>query len=178
MPIRVTIRGGDTRLQQRYVNRVLKDLSNPRGGLIAATNKVAGVWEQNFRKQGGTVGGWASLAEATKENRRRQGMPDGPVLIKYGALKAVVTEGFMEAKGPGSWAKTDPYSPHTTRARLTISRGLARLSANGWKIANQYGHPNRTGRAIPPRPFWFVDRNVMAASKRGVEMWIAKEVLR
>jgi hypothetical protein len=124
------------------------------------------------------VGGWRGLAEATIRNRQRQGMPTAPVLIKYGALKAVVTEGFMEAKGPGQWSKTDPYSPHTTRGRLTINKGLARLSAQGWKVANQFGHPNHSGAAIPPRPFWFVDRTVMAASKSAVEKWIADEVVR
>lgn len=178
MPIRVTLRGGDSRLQQQYLNRVRDRLSNPREGLVRAANATARVWEKNFRSGGGLVGGWAALAEATKRNRARQGMPEGPVLIKYGALKAVVTEGFIEAKGPGQWSRTDPYSPHTTRARLSISKGLARLTASGWKVANQYGHPNHSGRAIPPRPFWFVDRTVMAASKQAVEKWIADEVVR
>lgn len=178
MPIRVTVRGGTSHAQQQYLQRVKDRLSDPRNGLVKAANAAAGVWEKNFRSGGSKVGGWASLAEATKQNRRRQGMPEGPVLIKYGALKAVVTEGFMEARGPGAWSKTDPYSPHTTRARLSINKGLARLTANGWKVANQYGHPNHSGRAIPPRPFWFVDRTVMAASKSAVEKWIADEVVR
>lgn len=178
MPIRVTIRGGDTRLQAEYLRMVQSRLSDPKTGLVKAANAAAGVWEKNFRSQGAMVGGWAKLAEATIRNRERQGMPTGPVLIKYGALKAVVTEGFMEARGPGQWSKTDPYSPHSTRGRLTISKGLARLTATGWKVANQYGHPNRSGKAIPPRPFWFVDRTVMAASKSAVEKWIADEVVR
>jgi len=178
MPIRVTIKGGDARLQQQYLQRIEKRLRDPREGLIRAANATAGVWEENFRRRGSHVGGWAQLAEATIRNRERQGMPRGPVLIKYGALKAVVTEGFMEAKGPKSWSKTDPYSPHTTRARLAVSKGVATLSAQGWKIANQYGHPNRSGKAIPPRPFWFVNRKVMAMSKRAVEQWIADEVIK
>lgn len=178
MPIRVTVRGGDTRLQQQYLQQVAKRLSDPRKGLVKAANAAATVWEKNFTRGGSMVGGWRELAEATIRNRERHGMPTGPVLIKYGALKAVVTEGFMEANGPGSWSKSDPYSPHTTRGRLTISKGLARLTAQGWKVANQYGHPNHSGRAIPPRPFWFVDRTVMAASKSAVEKWIADEVVR
>ena len=179
MPIRVEIRGGDSRLQQQYLRRTEQRLRDPRKGLVKAANAAARVWEENFRTGGAAVGGWAALAEATIQNRQRQGMPEGPVLIKYGALKSVVTEGFMEANGPGSWSKTDPYSPHTTRGRLTISKGLARLSAQGWKIANQYGHPNGRGSSpVPPRPFWFVDRSVMAASKQAVEKWIADEVLK
>lgn len=176
MPITVTITGGDTRQQIEYINRVRRRLQDPQGGLIAAANATAGVWEDNFRTSGGEVGGWAELAQSTLDNRARQGMPSGPILIKYGALKAVVTEGFMEAKGPGSWSKNDPYSPHTTSARLTINKGLATLSARGWKIANQYGYSNR--RYAPARPFWFVNRNVMAASKKAVEKWIADEVVR
>lgn len=178
MPIRVTLRGGDTTAQQQWLLNLAKRLSDPREGLVKAANAAAGVWEKNFRSSGGAVGGWAPLAESTIQNRMRQGMPQGPVLIKYGALKAVVTEGFMEAKGPGQWSKTDPYSPHTTRARLRVSKGLATLEAHGWKVANQYGHPNRSGKAIPPRPFWFVDRTVMAASKSAVEKWIADEVVK
>ena len=178
MPIRVTLKGGTTTLQQQYLKRVQDRLRDPQKGLVKAANAAASLWEKNFRSGGKAVGGWAELAEATKRNRARQGMPSGPILIKYGALKAVVTEGFMSARGPGAWMKTDPYSPHTTRGRLAIRRGVATLSAHGWKVANQYGHPNHTGRAIPPRPFWFVDRNVMAASKTAVEKWIADEVVR
>lgn len=178
MPIRVTLRGGDSRAQQQWLRRTESRLRDGRDGLVKAANAVARVWEKNFRSGGGMVGGWAQLAEATKRNRARQGMPQGPVLIKYGALKSVVTDSFIAARGPGTWSKTDPYSPHTTRGRLTVQKGLAQLSATGWKVANQYGHPNRTGRAIPARPFWFVDRRVAAASKQAVEKWIADEVIR
>lgn len=178
MPIRVTLVGGDSKTQIAFLQQVERRLRDPRTGLVKAANAAAREWEKNFRTGGAAVGGWAQLAEATKQNRARQGMPQGPVLIKYGALKAVVSEGFMEARGPGTWSKTDPYSPHTTRGRLTISKGLAKLTASGWKVANQYGHPNHSGKAIPPRPFWFVDRTVMAASKSAVEKWIADEVIR
>lgn len=179
MPIRVTVRGGSTHQQQQWLKGLVTRLRDPREGLVKAANATARVWEKNFRSGGAAVGGWADLAEATIRNREKQGMPTGPVLIKYGALKAVVTEGFMEASGPGRWSKSDPYSPHTTTGRLTIKRGLATLSAHGWKVANQYGHPNRRGsRPVPPRPFWFVDRNVMAASKSAVEKWIADEVIK
>lgn len=177
MPIRVLIYGGDTRTQAEYLRRVESRLRSPRNGLVKAANAAAGVWEKNFRRGGSMVGGWAQLAEATKQTRQRQGFPPGPVLIRYGALKAVVTEGFMSARGPASWSRRDPYSTQNTRARLSISKDVATLSAHGWKVANQYGHPNRSGRAIPPRPFWFVDRTVMAASKSAVEKWIADEVL-
>lgn len=173
MSIRVTIKGGDTRLQQQYLEEVLKRLSDPRDGLVKAANAAAGVWERNFREGGALVGGWASLAEATVQNRIRQGMPSGPVLIKYGALKYVTTDAFMEAHGPSSWAKTDPYSPNTTRGRLTIQKGIAHLTASGWKTVHQTEGPHRQAR-----PFWFVDSNVMAASKSAVEKWIADEVLR
>jgi len=171
--IRVTIKGGDTHLQAEYLQRVMERLSDPRNGLIKAANAAAGVWERNFREGGALVGGWKDLAQATVENRVRQGMPAGPVLIKYGALKYVTTDAFMEANGPSSWSRSDPYSDNVTRGRLDIRKGVAHLSASGWKTVHQTEGPNR-----PARPFWFVDANVMAASKSAVEKWITDEVLR
>lgn len=178
MPIRVEVRGGSSVLQQRYLHKLADRLKDRGKGLVKASNAVARVWEKNFRTGGSAVGGWAQLAEATLNNRARQGMPSGPILIKYGALKSVVTEGFMEANGSGQWSRNDPYSDHSTRGRLTISKGVAKLSAHGWKIANQYGHSNGRGSSdVPARPFWFVDRTVQAAARGAIEEWLEDEVL-
>lgn len=178
MPIRVTVRGGDASAQMRYLQSVAGKLRDRRSGLVRATNAVAAVWEKNFRDSGGMVGGWPQLAEATIQNRVEQGMPQGPVLIKYGALKSVVTEGFMTAHGPSSWSKTDPYSPNNTKARLTLTKDMARLEAHGWKISNQYGFPNKSGRRVPARPFWFVDTAVTAAARDAITKWIADDVVK
>ena len=176
MTLNVKLRGS-THAQVAYLAKIKRKLQNRREGLVQATNKVAEVFDRNFTSEGSMVGGWAELAEKTKEIRREQGYGPTPILIRYGALRAVVTQGFMQANGPGSWARTDDYSDHTTSARLRISRDTAVLEAHGWKVANQWGHPNRSGRPVPARAFWFTTRPAMSAAKEGVVRWIATEVL-
>lgn len=173
----VRLRGDQTVVQ--WLMKVKDRLNDREKALIGATQAVATEWEANFRSGGARVGGWADLAEATIQNRERQGFPAGPILIRYGALKRVTTDEFINARGEGSWSGSDPYSKHTTTGRLTIKKGLAHLEAHGWKVANQYGHPNSRGSApVPPRPFWFVDRQVTAAAGGAVRDWLLDEVLK
>lgn len=179
MTVSVTTRLRGDNAVIAYLKRASDRLKDRGPALVKAANAVATEWEENFRGQGNRVGGWAELAEATIQRREAQGFPPGPILIRYGALKRVTTDNFMSARASGSWSGSDPYSGHVTRGRLTIEKDVARLEAHGWKVANQYGHKNHFGaQRVPPRPFWFVDRQVTAAAGGAVRDWLLEEVFK
>ena len=177
--VRVVVTGVPEAMQK--LTEVQGKLQNDREtAVLQATNEVAGVWRQNFDREGGMVGGWAELAEKTQNLREYYGYSAShPILFRYGALRGVAVDFFQQARGSGSVSKSDSYSAQDTRGTLELSNGLAKLSAQGWKVANQYGFTGGRGESpTPPRPFWFVDNNVIAAAGKGVEYWLLHDVLR
>lgn len=174
--INVTLKGGVGQ-QQKYLAQLNRRLKDRRGGLLEAVHEIAEEWDDNFRSEGSEVGGWAALAEATIKRRAAAGYPAWPILVRYGALRKVAIEGFMSANSSGSWASGDNYSGHNTKGTLRLNKGEATLSAHGWKVANQWGHPNWRGKPIPARPFWYIDRNVRSSARDGVVRWIVDEVI-
>lgn len=177
---RITIRVRGEAQAQARLNEIVNRLKKPEGGLIKATNKVAEVFAENYDREGSMVGGWPQLAEKTQNLREYYGYPrEHPILIRYGALRAVAVEFFEEAKKPGRTSKNDDYSNQTTTGTLSISGDRAELQVSGWKVSNQYGfsHPNNP-TDTPARPFWFIDRNSVAAAREGVKEWIEDEVLK
>lgn len=178
---RVQIRVTGLRGVERKLDQIFDRLKEPKEGLIRATNRVAKEWGDNFDSEGGRVGGWPELAEMTRDIREYQGFPpDRPIMLRYGALRAIAVEYFENAKREGRAAKGDNYSDETVKGSLEITRGTATLRVgDSWKVANQWGFTNSaTGQQVPARPFWFVDRRAVAAAKEGVMDWLEDEVLR
>lgn len=163
------------------IDEIARRLKQPKNGLIRATNKVAQKFGENFDSEGGLVGGWPDLAEQTQGMREWQGFsPDHPILIRYGALRAVAVEFFQNAKGSGSVSKGDSYSDEVVKGSLSLRGQTARLYIGGsYKVMNQFGYPDTNGSGVnPPRPFWFVNKHSIAAARDGVKEWIEDEVLK
>lgn len=174
----VTIRVRNRKEAEQRVNDIISKLRSPKGGLERATENVAKEWAKNFDEEGSRVGGWADLAEMTQNMREYQGFaPAHPILIRYGALRAVAVD-FFERGREGQRSEGDNYSDEVVKGRLSINRNTAELEIGGsYKVANQYGFLTKTGQFVPARPFWFVDRGVSAAARTGIRDWIVYEVL-
>lgn len=164
---------------QKRLSKIAKSLAQPRTGLEKATNKVAGVFEDNYDSEGGHVpGGWPELSELTLAMREYQGYPDGPILVRYGALRAVAVEFFKDAKAGQAITHGDDYSDNVVAGSLQVSNKVATLHMGGsYKVLNQMGHDNARWGPNPARPFWFVDRATVAAASEGIRDWIEDEVL-
>lgn len=180
---RITVRVRGRREAERYINRVIGELQEPKGGLVKATNKVAEVFAKNYDSEGSMVGGWPDLAEMTQDIREEQGFPAShPILIRYGSLRAVAVDFFENTRREGKTSKGDNYSDETVTGSLNIRRNVATMQVGGsYKVRNQTGHPGggwAPGGDVPPRPFWFVDRHTVAAARDGLKDWIEDEVLK
>lgn len=164
---------------QKRINQIINRLGQPRRGLELATNQVAGVFQDNYDSEGSHVGGWPQLAELTNAMRAYQGYDEEhPILIRYGALRAVAVEFFKDAKAGEAISHGDDYSDNVVSGSLRISGNTATLHMGGsYKVLNQTGHSNARTGPNPARPFWFIDRAAVAAAGAGVKSWIEDEVL-
>lgn len=171
---------------QARINQIIDRLNEPKEGLERATNQVAGVFAHNYDTEGGLVGGWAQLAEVTNAMREWQGYSaEHPILIRYGALRAVAVEFFQEARAGSAISVGDDYSGQTVSGSLQINRNVATLHIGGsYKVLNQFDYTNiRTGpngryQGWEARPYWFVSNEVVAAASKGVRDWVVTEVLK
>lgn len=168
------------------LEKIVDRLGNVSDGLERATHNVAGVFAQNYASEGGMVGGWPGLADYTLNIREWQGVPPGPILIRYesGGLWSMAVDFFLTARA-GSRASAGgsypfkTWSDQTVNAQLQVGDNRATLSLSGsYKLLNQWGHPNWGQMSdVPARPFWFVNDNVVREAREGVESWIQDEVL-
>lgn len=177
--IRVEVRVSGMDEALRHVKRVRDRLENEReDGLSKAVQELAKVFDENFQSEGGKVGGWKPLADATIRRREYYGYPgEHPIMIRYSALRGVVAEDMKPGK-PGRFSRSDNYSGHVTQGSLDIDTDTAILTAKGWKVSNQYGFKNKYGSKTPARPFWFTNKHAVRAAKDGVVMWIVDEVVK
>lgn len=169
----VTLRGWAQ--ARAYLDMVQKKLRRP--DLSYPVNAVGKMWQQNYRTEGGFVGGWASLAQTTIDNRRQQGYGAGPIMIRNGGLYRTSADFFATRKRGGSRSITTPYggkTPATATATLQFSTETAVLTISGPQVYNQWpGIRN----ARPARPFWFTTQPVRYAARGAVVNWILKDVL-
>jgi hypothetical protein len=171
-----------TGLQQAVakIAQIQRNLAQPKTGLERATHKVAEVFEKNYDSEGGLVGGWPDLAEKTQNMRAWQGFePEHPIMIRYGSFRAVAVEFFKTAKDGHVFSSTDDYSDQTVTGSLQIAGNKATLQVGGsYKVLNQWGYGNTNGSGDnPARPYWFIDRQSVAAGVEGIRDWIENEVL-
>lgn len=127
---------------------------------FAATRGAASVWDDNFRSEGGSVGGWADLAERTILERIGKGFGgEHPILIRYGDLQQVTTTSLMAVRGSATFSRTDGDGKRAT-VQVTSRGGTVNVMADGEKALNQ----NPTKYA-PARPYWFVNSQVQQAAR-------------
>lgn len=179
---RIEARG--LRENQRALRGIVERLGRPEKGLEEATHRVAGVFKDNYDSEGGLVGGWPELSEYALNIREWQGVPPGPILVRYGSLRSMAVDFFRTARSgssdsAGSSTPFKTWSDQTVSAQLGISGGVATLRlSGGYKLLNQWGHGNWGPMGdVPARPFWFVNDEVVRAARDGVEEWIKDEVL-
>lgn len=158
-----------------YLERVKKTLRKPDPS--KPVNAVGKMWQQNYKTEGGMVGGWAQLAQITIANRRQQGYGAGPIMIRNSGLYRTSSDFFATRKRGGSRSITTPYggkTKATATATLTFSTETAVLTISGPQVYNQWpGIRN----ARPARPFWFTTQPVRNAARGAVVDWILKDVL-
>lgn len=152
----------------KRIVRARQVLSEPK--MHQSVQRMAGVWQSNFSGEGSMVGGWRQLADFTNDERQRRGYPrEHPILVQSGGLRRVAIEGLLKVNGP-QWLQAKGvsmvYNPGNAGASLRIS---------GTKVSNQFRIRTRDMDS-PPRPFWFVDRNVTGAATEGLHDWIKKEL--
>lgn len=151
---------------QRRVTNVQKAVMNP--DIHKMVQGMAGIWQSNFDTEGGSVGGWWELAEATKRLRASRGFdPEHPILVQTGALKRAAVTGLLNVNGPRVLTYKGvmmSYVPNPFGATLTIS---------GPKVDNQF-RIRDVGYSQPARPFWFVNNDVEAAATNALHDSIEK----
>lgn len=166
------------------LDKIIRNLNDPKEGLERATHKVAGIFKENYDNEGSMVGGWPALSDYALNIRQWQGVPPGPILVRYGALRAIAVEFFQTARAGSSASAGGSYpfktwSDQTVTGQLNVSGPRATLILGGsYKILNQWGHENWGPMSdVPARPFWFVGPQSIAASRDGIVEWIEDEVL-
>jgi len=152
-----------TGLSQAFakINAIQNALQNKQDEIaFAATRGAASVWDDNFRSEGGSVGGWADLAERTVLEREGMGLPgEHPILIRYGDLQQVTTTSLMAVSGSATFSRTNSDGKRAT-VQVTSRGGTVNVMASGEKALNQ----NPTKYA-PARPYWFVNSQVQQAAR-------------
>jgi len=157
-----------------YLNKVITKIQSP--NLNKAVNRAGKYWQANFLSEGGQVGGWAGLSQATIQNREQQGYAAGPILFRYGSLYRMSSAYFANQQGSGSRSQSTPYdkrSGHTTKATLKLGKGMATLSVAGPKVYNQW--PSYNGR--PAREFWPFTPGLRKEVRQGVVDWLVEDVI-
>jgi hypothetical protein len=181
--IDIQIRSTNAHQVAKEIADIERKLDKPTEGLESATHNVAKVFKHNYDFQGADVGGWDELADYTLNIREWQGVPAGPILFRYGALREISTEFFEKAKAGSTETAGGSYpfktwSEQAVTGQLTINDKTATLKlSGGYKLLNQWGHPNWGPMSdVPARPFWFVNETVINAAREGVEEWIKDKV--
>lgn len=174
MAVRIIIenRGASIATTARKIEAIHQRMQRP--DPTRAVKKVAETWGLSFKREGAAVGGWTALAQATVDERIRQGYQgDHPILIRQGSLYAMSVLFFMAGR-PGRATATSTYGgrPVTTSANLSIADGTATLGLSGPKTIHQKGE-----HGVPERPYWFSTTNAVLAARAGVIEWISKEAL-
>lgn len=182
--IDVRIQASNVGAVQREIAKIHRQLNSPTDGLERATHKVAGIFKDNYDSEGGLVGGWPELSQYALNIREWQGVPATPILVRYGALRAIAIDYFLTAKAgsrdsAGGAYPFKTWSDQTVSGQLSVSGNQASLMlTGGYKLLNQWGHGNWGPMGdVPARPFWFVGPESIAAAREGVIEWIEKEVL-
>lgn len=164
--VKVTFTGIDA--TQKRTARIEKALSHP--DLNPAVRAMAGVWQSNFDSEGTAVGGWRPLTDMTNRVRSQRGYPEEhPILVQSGALKRAAITSLLNVNGPRLMTgKGVMMSWQSSGMRGT-------LEISGPKVDNQFRIRTRT-MSSPPRPFWFVNREVEQAATDAIGRWIEKEI--
>lgn len=173
MPINIIIEPGIGISEARFKTKQIIDrLSKPNPQ--RAVKHVAEMWAHNYRSEGSQVGGWVALAQATVEDRQKEGFGGShPILIRHGSLYAMSTLFFMQGQeGSASASMQSSGRTITTHASLSISNGVATLGMSGPLTVHQKGN-----WTPPKRQYWFTDRNVVLSARLGVIEWIRDEVI-
>lgn len=151
-----------------HINKVNKYLNNDAGEDVtrAAFNAAGGIFERNFDAEGRGfgVGGWASLADKTVEDRERLGFGgEHPILFRYGELRQAAGSSLRTAGGSLSFTSTDPQGK-TVRLELNIGKDGGYASLSGDKAWNQVRTDTRSPH--PARPYWFTTATVLRAIRK------------
>lgn len=169
--LRIDVRVKGLPQARQAMQRVKEIVEDTEPFTFAALNKAAKHFDKNFLSEGGEVGGWASLADATVRERERKGFGgEHPILVRYGDLRRVTATSLMTARGSGTFAATDADGK-TIQVNLKTNRGVLNVSALGDKAINQVPDDDR-----PARPYWFVNRAVQESARGGVVDRLVKEI--
>lgn len=174
MPLRVTVTtdGWDkAKTVMRRLDRMLKADTDKYA--LAGLRGAAVVFSQNFKTEGGQVGGWEKLKASTRKEREEMGL-DGahPILVRYEDLRIYTTTQLQGVRGAATFAKTD-FDGGSIRVDVSPKRGSVNVTASGSKAVVQVGRPG-----MAARPYWFVNSRVTAAAKKEATFEIAKDLQR
>ncbi len=138
-------------------------VQNPKMAPIVSA--IAVVWDVNFRGEGSLVGGWRPLTEATNKLRVSRGYPPvSPILVQSGDLKRAAVDSLID-KGEYNESVTGDG----VMMSYVASERSFRLNISGRKVTNQFRSQSRRRGSerysAPPRPFWFVNPEVVDAAK-------------
>lgn len=172
MPVNlsVTVKGFDAAILRikavdRVVHRSGKDVS------IAALNAMGKIFEDNFKTEGGGVGGWRDLEDSTIANRVALGFPGShPILIRYGDLRQWTATALSDADGSGTFGAVDAQGKDIN---ITIKAGNSgtTVTASGVKSLNQ--NPTKYAAA---RPYWFTTTVVQQAARKAAVRALAANI--
>lgn len=138
---------------------------------FAALNAAGGLFEANFMTEGGSVGGWADLADRTVQDRESKGFGGAhPILVRYGDLRQVTATSLKAVQHSGTVTRADADGK-TIGVTIKERRGVLNVSAFGDKAVNQEPGDNR-----PARPYWWVDSHVQKAARKAVVERLADEL--
>lgn len=171
MQIRMQVRGLEA---ARRLVKQATDIATDNGPLsFAALNGAAELFEKNFDTEGGSVGGWADLADRTIAERESKGFGGAhPILVRYGDLREVTATSLRALQHSGTVQRADSDGK-TIGVTVTGKRGVLNVTAFGDKAVNQEPGDDR-----PARPYWWVDSHVENAARKAVVEHIEKKLRR
>lgn len=174
MPIRVTVTTDGwekAKTIMRRVDRMVKRDTDKYA--MAGLRGAAVVFAQNFKTEGGQVGGWENLKASTRREREEMGL-DGahPILVRYDDLRIYTTTQLQGVRGAATFSKTD-YEGGSITVDVAPKRGAVIVTASGSKAVHQVGRPN-----MAARPYWFVNSRVERAAAKEAAIEIGKDLQR
>lgn len=172
MEIRIKVNG--MMAAMKAVQRATDVATNTQPLAFAALNGAAELFEANFDTEGGSVGGWADLAERTVSDRISKGFGgEHPILIRYGDLRQVTATSLKALQHSGTVERSDSDGK-TIGVKVSGRNGVLNVTAFGDKSVNQ--EPGQDGR--PARPYWWVDSHVTQAARKAVIEEMRKKLSR
>ena len=169
MPEGITITQTGIDAQRKRIDKIVTAVSDP--DMNVPVRAMAAVWQSNFESEGGHVGGWRPLTEATNDLRQSRGYPRAhPILVQSGGLKRAAITSLLNVQGPRWQTEKNvmmSWQPRKLGGSLIIS---------GPKVDNQFRSRDRKmRRSSPPRPFWFVNPHVEFEATFALSRWISNK---